>query len=250
MAFVVVRVHWLFEPEYIVGFHFTGDLLRLEVSVGAVGVHHELGVGAYGLPDDPHALHVLVDWRATDLHLHSARSEADGGHHLLGQLAQALALFVVATGDVNGHFVGEATEQFIDRQAGDLALEVPERDVYATDYACGYPTPSDQLGLPHVVPNTLGVEGVLSDDDLCEVLQDGRTDLFGPLNSARQTYAGGAFVGLYFDDVQTGSRIHVHSVPYWGRPLPAVGLHCQACDFHIWSSSCRDFAKSAPSVFC
>ena len=106
VAFVVVGVHRLFEPEDVVALRLAGELNRLVVAVGAVGVHKQLDIRPYRLAHRADALYVFVDGRAAYLHLYGARTHLNGGFHFGGEVRKPLALFVVAARYVHGDAVG------------------------------------------------------------------------------------------------------------------------------------------------
>ena len=62
-----------------------------------------------------------------------------------------------------------ATQQFIDRTAQRLALDVPQRDVDAADgvYARAAAATID-VGAVHLVPQPLRLERIFADDDLSQ----------------------------------------------------------------------------------
>ena len=237
VTLIVVRIHGFLEPEHVVWLHLSRDLLSLVVTVGAVGIYHHPDVRPDRLAHHSDALHVFVDRRAADLHLHRPRAHLNRYAHLFRKLTEALAFLIVPTRDVHGHPIGESTEQLVHRQAGRLALEIPERDVDAADDAGRDATTSNQLRLPQVVPDLFRVERVLTDDHLGEVVENSLPDLLRALDAACQTDSGYALVGLDLDDVQASGRVHVHTVTDRLRPLPAIGFHIERCDLHGCSNS-------------
>ena len=93
--------------------------------------------------------------------------------------------------------------------------------------------PSDELGLPEIVPYLLGVERVLSDDDLREVVQYGGAYLLRALHAAGEADAADALVGLDAHHVETGGGIDVHPVADGLVAQPAVGFHSEGGYLHV-----------------
>ena len=202
VSLVVVWIHRLLEPVDVVRLDLARQLDRLVVAVGAVGVDHDLHVGADGLADNAHPLHVLVYGRSPHLHLDRSRAEGHRPLHLGRQLLEALALLVVTAGDVYWHPCRRSPRAACATASRDLCSYVPERDVDAADHPRGYASPAHELRLPHVVPDPLGVKGVLSDSILLQVLENTAADVLGLLDRAGQPDAGYTLVGVDLDDIQ------------------------------------------------
>ena len=237
MSLVVVRVHRLLEPEDIVLLRLARQLNRLIVAVRAVGIHQQLDIWADRLAHGSDSLHILVDRRAANLHLHGVGTHLHGRLHLGGELVQPLALFVVAARDIDGDAVCICAEQLVDGCVGRLALDVPEGDVYAADGAGRCAAPAHQLGLPHLGPQAFVVERVLPDDVLLHVVEGPHRHLVRDMLAAHVAVACDALVGLQFDEVERDRRVCVHPVANGNGAVPAVYLHRCVGDFHVLASS-------------
>ena len=236
MPLIVVGVHRLFEPEHVVALRLARKLNRLIVAIGAVGVHKQLDVGAYRLAHNADALHVFVDWRAAYLHLYRARAHLNGGFHFGGEVAKPLALFVVAARYVHRDAVGEPAQQLVNGASRRLALDVPQRDVYAAYGASRYAAPAHKLGLPHLFPQPLVVKRVLPDDELLHILEHAHRHLVADMLAAHIAVAGNALVGFKRNQVERHRGVGVAPVAYGLGPVPAVDVHSRVGDFHSGGS--------------
>ena len=111
----------------------------------------------------------LMD-RAPTFDLYRARAERNIGRHLMRELVEAFAFFVIATGDIGIDAVGESPEQLVHRKPRYLALDIPQGNVDSAKHAGGNTAPPDQFRSPHLVPNTLVGKRVHSDEHRFEVL--------------------------------------------------------------------------------
>ena len=164
----VVGAEGLLDPERIVLGHRAQETHRLGyVLPGIVGVHHQQNVGADGLAGGRDAAPVLRDAGAADLHLGRLEALGDVAAHLLGQALLVIGVVVVAAAGIGGHrplMVGpEEPPQW---QAGGLRVAVPERDVEGSEGPDDGPgTPLQQGILVHLLPQRLGGERILADQE-------------------------------------------------------------------------------------
>ena len=113
-----------------------------------------------------------------------------------------------------------------------LPFRSQRADVNAADDAGGDSPAPDQLGLPHIVPDALGVEGVLAYDVLLEVPQDLAPDADGAIHPGRQPQARSRPSSV---STWTTSSPAVGDVPPVANrlaPRPSVGLQPHVGNFH------------------
>ncbi len=162
---VLRRPHRLFQPEQAIGRERPRHRDGLEGRPRAVGVEHQLHVGAHRLPGRAHRGHVgLVELQ----HPEALRHEVPAGprHRVRCLVAQETR--------VGGQARAQGpAQQLVDRRAAHLAEQVPQRDLDAADREHPEPTPPVDHGpAMHQVDHRLDAQRVLADDQRRQALLD------------------------------------------------------------------------------
>ena len=181
------------------------------------------------------ALYILTNGQCTDLHLDRPRAPGGVLCHLVGQFPQTLALDIVAPGDVGRDAIAIAAEQLVQRHVRHFGPQIPQANVDGADGARAQSAAAGQLGHPHLMPQTLDIDRVLTDQEWCEVFDDGTANASCPA----ETNAGHPCVGLDLDQTQAGMRVGVLAVGDRLGPRPAVRLGGDVGDLHRQSSVYR-----------
>src|SRR6266852_4937280 len=125
----IVWFHRLLEPERIVLLHQPPKADRIRRGPTVVGVDHQLDFGTDGLTHSPHAFDVHFHRFAADFHFHGAEALGDISLHLLHQLLDALAFFVISARRIHSEPLREDAEHFAHWPVERLPDDVPDGDV-------------------------------------------------------------------------------------------------------------------------
>src|SRR5262245_9878866 len=118
--------------------------------------------------------------------------------HLLADVVERVARAIIPTGGIRRDRISPATQEAIQRQAGNLAQEIPESNVDSRDGPHGGPTPASQQDfLIHGSPVALDKPRVLADQQRAQYLFDQVVDGL-PAHRAGVSVAdaSGAVVGV------------------------------------------------------
>jgi hypothetical protein len=126
---VVGPAHRLFQPARTERLEQARALDRRGQIPAAVHVDHQVPVGADHLAHQREPLDVLAERHAAGLGLEAGMALGLEHLHLVAQLGERLAVAVVSAGHVAGHDAAVAAEQPVERQAGDLADQIPGGEV-------------------------------------------------------------------------------------------------------------------------
>src|SRR4029453_8776159 len=120
------------------------------------------------------------------------------GQHLLADVVEGITRAIIPTGSIRRDSVSPATQEAIQRQAGDLAQEIPESNVDSRDGPHGGPTSASQQDfLIHGSPVSLDESRVLANQQRAErVLDQVKDGLPAYSASVSVTDARGAGVGV------------------------------------------------------
>ncbi|CUJ52345.1 Uncharacterised protein [Achromobacter xylosoxidans] len=122
---------WLVLLEAADVLHGLGHVLP-----GVVAVHHQFHVGADGLARRLQPRLFLARRQAAGLHLDGGKALGDVAGHFLAQMLRRLAVQVVTATGVGRHGLQlDRAEELVQRQAGGLGIQVPQRDVQRADRA-------------------------------------------------------------------------------------------------------------------
>src|SRR5262245_7121480 len=126
---VVDPAHGLLEPARCERLQKARGFCRRAEVPSAVYINHEIAVLANDLSNELQPLHVLAQGKAASLSLEPLVTLRLEHLNLLAQFRIILALPVVSAGHVAGHAGPIATEQLVERQARNLADDIPAGDV-------------------------------------------------------------------------------------------------------------------------
>src|SRR5271165_6653170 len=178
---------------------------------------------------------------APDLHLHALEAAGAVALGFAGEVVDRFALLVEAAAGVSFDPVAAAAEKTVERQFGDLAGDVPERDVDAADCIHNDAAPPELSGpREHLLPQPLDQQRVLADQHRPQHLLDNARG--GPTADPGLTDPGHPLVGLDLDQQAAAPRLHAAGAAI-GR-LAAIGERYRADidDLHDFNP------RSAPSV--
>src|SRR5438309_2919037 len=196
-AIDVVGRDRLLDPIELLRLHRTAHLDREIGAPRAVDVDHQLCVWAqrlarggdprqifrgidlaeFGLPDE------LTQMRAgrriaADLHLHALEAAGAVALHFAGEIGGRFAFLIKAAAGIGLDAVAAGAEEAVYRQFGDLAGDVPQRDVDAADRVHENAAATELPGAcEHLLPEMLDQQRILADEQRLEAsFDDGRGD--------------------------------------------------------------------------
>ena len=97
--------------------------------VSLVHVEHQVDCWADSLPHCRHPLHVLSHRRTTYLQLDGIVAHLHVTLALSDEISDRLAILVVPSGYIAGHFIAIPAQQLVHRHIGGFAFDVPQRNV-------------------------------------------------------------------------------------------------------------------------
>ncbi len=182
----------LLDPVELIGLERAAHFDRERRAPGAVDVDHQLRVRAQraayrrnprdvlfgvGLAQlgmiDQMAQMGLRRRIAPDLHLHAVEAAGAVAFGLAGKIVDRLAFLVKAAAGIGLDPLAAAAEKAIERQPGDLAGDVPERDVDAADRIHDDAAAAKLSGArEHLLPQPLDQQRVLADQHRLQQLVD------------------------------------------------------------------------------
>src|SRR6266404_5464045 len=234
----------LLDPIELTGIERPAHLDRERRAPGAVDVDHQLRLWSQGLTHrfDPHYILFgidLADLRmihqmaqmglrrrvAPDLHLHALEAAGAVALGLAGEIVDRLAFLVEAAAGIGLDPVAAAPEQAVERQFGDLAGDVPERDVDAADRVHDDAAAAKLAGArEHLLPQAFDQQRILADQHRRQLRLD--HPLSGAAADPGLTDPDHPLVGLDLDQEAAAARLHAAGAAI-GR-LAAIGERCRA----------------------
>src|SRR5271157_1661766 len=211
--------------------------MRLRHRGNTAAFRETAGPGEVGLDDvDRTAGDQLTKAVEPDLGLVAGdrRGERIGDHGTARDVVDRFALLVEAAAGVSFDPVAAAAEKTVERQFGDLAGDVPERDVDAADCIHNDAAPPELSGArEHLLPQPLDQQRVLADQHRPQHLLDNARG--GPTADPGLTDPGHPLVGLDLDQQAAAPRLHAAGAAI-GR-LAAIGERYRADidDLHDFS---------------
>jgi hypothetical protein len=144
---------------------------------------------------------------AADLHLHAAKAASAVALGLAGNAVDALPFLVEAAGGIGLDPIAAGAEKLVHRQPGDLAGDVPQRDVDAADRIYDDAAPPELPRLrKHLLPVRLDQQRILPDQERRHnLVDDGGRDAAAEPGFAD---ADDAAVGLDLHQQPAAPRLH------------------------------------------
>src|SRR5271156_1789513 len=144
---------------------------------------------------------------APDLHLHAPEAAGAIPLGFAGEIVDRLAFLVKAAAGIGLDPLTAAAEEAIERHFGDLAGDVPERDVDAADRIHDDPAAAVLAGpCEHLLPQPLDQERVLADQHrLQQLVDDVPRDAAADASLADPDHS---LVGLDLDEEPAAARLH------------------------------------------
>src|SRR5262249_429885 len=175
---VVVPVTRLLEPSDVEGLHEPGEADRIGRRPAAVRVDREHEIGAGGAPSSLHALRVRLGRERADLELAAGHAGPPVVLDLVADMAEALAVHVVAADRDDRQAPPVAADQRGHRSTDRLAAHIPRRTVDAGDRLEEQLLPAARVRQrEQPFPHALAFEEIQPPHDRLEVLANHAYDL-------------------------------------------------------------------------
>src|SRR5580704_8428830 len=144
---------------------------------------------------------------AADLHLHAFEAAGAVAFRLAGDTVDALAFLIEPAARVSLNPVAAGAQELVDRHHGDLAGDVPQRDVDAANRVHDNAAPSVLPGAhEHLLPQPLDHQRVFANQQRLQILVDAsRGD---PAAEPRFADANKTVIGLDLDQEGAAARLH------------------------------------------
>ncbi len=155
----------------------TADVLHglRHVLPGVIAVHHQLDIRPHGFARGLQARFFLPGREAARLHLDGAKTLGHIAGHLLAQVLRGLAIQVVTAAGIRRHrFQFHRAQEFVQRQARGLGIQVPQRDVQRAQCAHHRALPAlQQRFLIHRLPQAFDRMRILAQQHRSQQALDG-----------------------------------------------------------------------------
>ena len=192
-----------------------------------------IDLAEFGLPDE------LTQMRAgrriaADLHLHALEAAGAVALRFAGEIGGRFAFLIKAAAGIGLDAVAAGAEEAVYWQFGDLAGDVPQRDVDAADRVHENAAATELPGAcEHLLPEMLDQQRILADEQRLEAsFDDGRGDTATDPSLAD---SDDAVIGLDLDEQRGPLRLHPGGAGI-GRVATAGQRDCTHIgDFHVSS---------------